>query len=104
MLSTLAGYHVTAEPGDNEQLEPLRVELADDEQHWQIESVDLIAATKEKIGMDGGRYTDHWLLHIVVHATELPADLLANSVGIELLVQVCSDTVCLQPERFRLRL
>ncbi|MBT8147316.1 MAG: thioredoxin domain-containing protein, partial [Gammaproteobacteria bacterium] len=88
MLSTLAGYHVTTESGDNAQLEPLRVELADDEQHWQIESVDLMSATKENGEKYSALYTGHWLLKIVLSATGTPADLLSNSVGIELLVQV----------------
>ena len=103
-LSTLAGYRITIEAGDNQQLSPLLVELDKDEKHWVIESIDVISDFNSTCADEPGAFIEQLLLTVTLQGTDGVADLLANSVGIELLVQLCSESVCLPPERFRLRL
>ena len=102
-LSTAPGYHVTTELADNNQLVPWRVDLAANEQHWEIAATDLSREEPAGIDEDSGPFNERLLITVTLTSTDQPADLLAASMGVDLLVQVCSDSLCLQPERFSFR-
>ncbi len=103
-LSTVAGYHITTEAVDNDQLAPLLVEPAESEDHWEIAAIELAMDPEAGSDAETEPFGEHLLVTLTLKATDQAADLLAPSAGVDLSVQLCSDALCLQPERFSFRL
>jgi len=115
-LSTLAGFHITTEVGDNPDLSPLRVEPDAEEKHWTVKDVEVIhmqdSGGADEAGLLSRQFSQPLSQHfshelqltVTLQSSGEVTDLFAGSIGIELCVQVCSDTVCFKPELFRLRL
>ncbi len=106
-ITLLSAWHITAAREADKHYVPIEVAIEDDELHWQIVSCDYPQAHGVLQGMHGDEiaiYENEFCLKVLLKATETSADLMSNSVGFSLTLQLCNDESCLLPESLHFRI
>lgn len=106
-LTVANGFRLVTAAADDASLEPVTVTAAEDELHWTVEDFTLVPGQLPETGRLAGTEGEQWQLTVMLAATgvgEDADDLLAATASLRLRILVCSDTVCLAPEWFSLRL
>jgi len=103
-LTVVPDYHVTTRPPEDSRFYPLQLSMLEDDRHWQILESAVLHPTEPAKPPVPARGEESVLLTATLAGTGQPPDRLAASAGLQLRVQVCSDTICLAPELLRFRL
>lgn len=105
-VTLLQGWHVTAAQQSSGNFVPLELRMSEEEQCWQIAAIDYPQADGV-IDTDGKQlaiYQADFVIGAQLHRSEIPADELTASVGVELELQLCNQQHCLLPVVLKCRL
>jgi len=96
-LTLVAGFQLSAQADEDERV-PLQVTLSDDETHWDIESLNLPSSAKDETSSQLAVYQESVELEVKMKRREGDPDLLSNSIGLNLQLQLCNEQLCLPAE------
>ena len=96
-ISISDGWHITAPGVNKEDYKPLRIELADDEQHWSIKHIEFPDSQSISGDAELAVYEGEIEVRISLQRTAHPANELSFSAEIECELQLCNHQHCLLP-------
>ncbi len=102
-LTLQPGFHISAGPDNKSERVPLKVSLSDDENHWEIESINMPQPTEVDGNSQLSVFEESLELKIQMKRIEREPDLLSNSIGLILQVQLCNENLCLPAEILKFR-